>query len=188
MSLSSSLLTEHKDSLVLRFKYHKTTFFVPCRPTTTLSALKQEFLSSVQQTNQMPLDSLPAYNTADGKTYPDWSSMDPDADIGLFVAGSNPAAGAAADDDAAASSLPPMTIYMPIDQDSARSEPTVGKAALKDADAVCVGFRANGASTISQPVVQFTDFEEEEEEEEEEDDDADGTEQDPDAIPPPLSE
>ncbi|SJX65671.1 uncharacterized protein SRS1_16299 [Sporisorium reilianum f. sp. reilianum] len=160
-------LTGNKDALVLRLKYHKTTLFVPCQPTTILSSLKADFLAAVRSTNQPELSTLPPYTQPDGKSYPTWSEMDAEEDIGLFIASSTGA------DEA-------MTIYMPLDQDTAQSDLSVRKAGLKDADAVCVGFRAQGASSISQPIVQFTDVEEEEEE----DDDA----VDPDSIPPPLSE
>jgi hypothetical protein len=93
--------------------------------------------------------------------------MDPDTDVGLFIASStgNDAAG-----------LEGMTVFMPLEHDATGADTTVRKAGLKDSDAVCVGFRAQGAASISQPVVQFTDVEE--------DDEA----ADPDSVPPPLSE
>ncbi|SPO30000.1 uncharacterized protein UTRI_05839 [Ustilago trichophora] len=159
-------LTETKDALVLRLKYHKTTLFVTCQPTTPLSWLKGDLLSAIRATNQPDLSTLPQYTQPDGKSYPDWSMMDAEQDIGLFVAGST-------GDDVAEG----MVIFMPLDQDTAQADATVRKAGLKDSDVVCVGFRARGASSISQPIVQFTDVEEEE-------DDA----VDPDSLPPPLSD
>ncbi|CDU22393.1 uncharacterized protein SPSC_01023 [Sporisorium scitamineum] len=158
-------LTDNKDALVLRLKYHKSTLFLTCQPTTAISSLKADFLSAVRSTNQPELSTLPPYTQPDGKSYPAWSQMDAEQDIGLFIASNTGA------DDI-------MTIYMPLDQDANQADSTVRKAGLKDADAVCVGFRAEGASSISQPIVQLTDVEEEEEE------DA----VDPDSIPPPLSE
>ncbi|TKY88265.1 hypothetical protein EX895_002975 [Sporisorium graminicola] len=158
-------LTDNKDALVLRLKYHKTTLFLSCQPTTFISSLKADFLSAVRSTNQPELSTLPPSTQPDGKTYPAWSQMEAERDVGLFIASST-----GADDT--------MTIYMPLDQDTPQSDLTVRKAGLKDADAVCVGFRAEGSSSISQPIVQFTDVEEEEEEEA----------VDPDSIPPPLSE
>ncbi|SNX86561.1 uncharacterized protein MEPE_05270 [Melanopsichium pennsylvanicum] len=159
-------LTEFKDAMVLRLKYHKTTLFITCQPSTPLSSLKIDFLSAVRVTSQPDLSTLPLYTQPDGKSYPPWSEMDANHDIGLFVAG-----------DAGNQALEAMSVFMPLDQDSAQSDRTVRKAGLKDADAVCVGFRAQGANSISQPLVQFTDVEEEE-------DDA----IDPDSIPPPLSD
>lgn len=62
--------------------------------------------------------------------------MDAEQDIGLFIASNTGA------DDI-------MTIYMPLDQDANQADSTVRKAGLKDADAVCVGFRAEGACKCS---------------------------------------
>ncbi|EST08411.1 hypothetical protein PSEUBRA_002171 [Kalmanozyma brasiliensis GHG001] len=157
-------LSEHKDALVLRLKYHKTTLFIACQPSTTLASLKADFVEAVRATNQPELSTLPQYTQADGKEYPAWSDLDAEDDLGLFIASST-----GADES--------MTIFMPLDQDSASSDLTVRKAGLKDSDPICVGFRAQGASSISQPIVQFTDVEEDEEEA-----------IDPDSIPPPLSD
>lgn len=121
---------------MLRLKYHKTTLFLSCQLSTTLSSLKTDFLAAVRSTNQPELSSLPQYTQADGKSYPDWDQMDPTRDIGLFVAGSSANDGGA---------LEGMTIFMPLDQDASQSDTTVRKAGLKDSDAVCVGFRAQGA-------------------------------------------
>lgn len=57
-------------------------------------------------------------------------------DIGLFVAGST---------GGDSSTVDGMTTFMPIDQDASRDKGTVSKAGLKDADVICVGFRAPGA-------------------------------------------
>ncbi|KAJ9475452.1 hypothetical protein PHBOTO_005513 [Pseudozyma hubeiensis] len=125
-----------------------------------------DFLAAVKSTNQPELSTLPQFSQPDGKSYPPWSQMDGQNDIGLYIAS------AAGSDDS-------MTVFMPLDQDTAQqSDLSVRKAGLKDSDAVCIGFRAEGASSISQPIVQFTDVEEEEGE------DA----VDPDSIPPPLSD
>ncbi|GAC95307.1 hypothetical protein PHSY_002882 [Pseudozyma hubeiensis SY62] len=190
-------LTDNKDALVLRLKYHKTTLFIACQPTTPISTLKADFLSAIKSTNQPELSTLPQFSQPDGKSYPSWGQMDGEHDIGLFIAS------AAGSDDS-------MTVFMPLDQDTAQqSDLSVRKAGLKDSDAVCVGFRADGAckctadtlqfnrsiymsltsaishltplvvaASISQPIVQFTDVEEEE------DEDA----IDPDSVPPPLSD
>lgn len=150
---------------MLRLKYHKTTLFLPCQPTTSVSSLKADFLSAVKSTNQPELSTLPHYSQPDGKSYASWSQMDAEQDIGLFIASST------GTDES-------LTIFMPLDQDSAQqSDLTVRKAGLNDSDAVCVGFRAQGATSISQPIVQFTDVEEEQTED-----------VDPDSIPPPLSD
>lgn len=127
-------LTDNKDALVLRLKYHRTTLFLTCQPTTPLSTLKADFLNAVKAINQPALSSLPQYIQADGKDYPDWGEMDAFEDIGLFVAGST-----------GSDALERMTVYMPLDQDATQSNITVRKAGLKDADAVCVGFRAKGS-------------------------------------------
>ncbi|GAK66991.1 uncharacterized protein PAN0_016c5216 [Moesziomyces antarcticus] len=169
-SLQSNMpasLTEAKDALVLRLKFHKSTLFLPCQPTDTLASLKTGFVVAVRSSNQPELSSLPSYTSTDAKSYPSWSDMDPDTDVGLFIASStgNDAAG-----------LEGMTIFMPLDHDASGADTTVRKAGLKDSDAVCVGFRAQGAASVSQPIVQFTDVEE--------DDEA----ADPDSVPPPLSE
>lgn len=192
---------------MLRLKYHKTTLFLTCQPTTSTSSLKADFLSAVRATNQPELSTLPQYSQPDGKSYPAWDQMDAEQDIGLFIASST-----GADET--------MTIFMPLDQDTTQqSDLSVRKAGLKDSDAVCVGFRAQGAgkcgcgpicyttlssfsltvgsslwlphsslfllqsppaptASISQPIVQFTDVEE----------DQDEAAVDPDSIPPPLSD
>lgn len=139
-------LTETKDALVLRLKYHKTTLFLSCTPSTTLASLKADLLATLQSTNQPELSSLPQYAQADGKSYPDWSHMDPTKDIGLFVAGNAPNDGGA---------LNGLTIFMPLDQDAAHSDTTVRKAGLKDSDAVCVGFRAQGACKFAGSTIKI---------------------------------
>lgn len=124
-------LSEHKDALVLHLKYHKTTLFIACQPSTTVASLKTDFIEAVRTTNQPELSTLPQY-TADGREYPAWSKLDPEEDVGLFIASRT-----GADES--------MIVFMPLDQDSASSDLTVRKAGLKDSDAVCVGFRAQGA-------------------------------------------
>lgn len=143
LTMQPALPTEIKDALVLRLKYHKTTLFLPCQPSTLVSSLKSDFLTAVRSTNQAELSTLPQYAQPDGKSYPEWSQMDPEEDIGLFIASST-----GADET--------MTIYMPLDQDTAQSDLTVRKAGLKDADAVCVGFRAQGACKYSPPPALLT--------------------------------
>lgn len=129
----AALLSESKDALVLRLKYHKTTVFVPCRPSSTLLDVKQAFLSAAKQTKQAE----PAlHSSSDGKLFPGWSGLDATDDIGLFVAGSTSGDSSMVDG---------MTTFMPIDQDAGRDKATVSKAGLKDADVICVGFRAQGA-------------------------------------------
>lgn len=125
-------LSENKDALVLRLKYHKTTLFLTCQPTTTITSLKSDFLTAVRATYQPELSTLPQYTQPDGKAYPSWGELHPEEDIGLFIASSTDA------DES-------MTVFMPLDQDTARSDMTVRKAGLKDADIVCVGFRAQGS-------------------------------------------
>lgn len=134
MTLQPVSLTDNKDALVIRLKYHKTTLFLTCQPTTPFSSLKNDFLTAVKATNQPELSTLPQYTQADGKAYPEWSEMDSSQDIGLFVAGST-----------GNEALEGMTVYMPLDQDATQSDTTVRKAGLKDSDAVCVGFRAQGS-------------------------------------------
>lgn len=121
--------------MVLRLKYHKTTLFLTCQPSTPLSVLKDDFLSAVRATNQPELSTLPQYTQPDAKPFPEWNEMNSEKDVGLFVAGST-----------GDESIEGMTIFMPLDQDSASPDATVRKAGLKDSDAVCVGFRARGAS------------------------------------------
>ncbi len=125
-------LSDNKDALVLRLKYQKTTLFLTCQPATTIVSLKSDFLSAVRATNQPELSTLPQYTQPDGKTFPSWSELDPEEDVGLFIASST-----GADES--------MTVFMPLDQDTSRSDMTVRKAGLKDADIVCVGFRAQGS-------------------------------------------
>lgn len=117
---------------MLRLKYHKTTLFLACQPNTTLASLKSDFIAGVRAANQSELSALPQYTQPDGKEYPAWIDMEPEDDIGLFIASSAGADGS-------------MTVFMPLDQDSAQSDLTVRKAGLKDSDVVCVGFRAQGA-------------------------------------------
>lgn len=119
---------------MLRLKYHKTTLFLTCQPTTPLPSLKADFVGAVRASNQPELSTLPQYTQPDGKSYPDWSAMDASQDIGLFVAGST-----------GDETIEGMTVFMPLDQDNAQKDLTVRKAGLKDMDVVCVGFRANGA-------------------------------------------
>ncbi len=138
LDVQPASLTEAKDALVLRLKFHKSTLFLPCQPTDTLASLKTGFVVAVRSSNQPELSSLPSYTSTDAKSYPSWSDMDPDTDVGLFIASStgNDAAG-----------LEGMTIFMPLDHDASGADTTVRKAGLKDSDAVCVGFRAQGAGT-----------------------------------------
>lgn len=106
---------------------------MPCRPISTLLHVKQALLSAAQQTKQQD---PAAHSSSDGKSYPGWADMDAADDIGLFLAGS---AGGES------STVDGMTTFMPIDQDAAGDKTTVSKAGLRDADVVCVGFRAQGA-------------------------------------------